>query len=449
MSPLITTSRRKTTRAVPIVSDKFQATYRKTTLPNGIRIVSETIPHVRSVSIGVWVHVGSRDESASTNGISHFIEHMVFKGTERRSVREIAQSIESVGGYLNAFTGKEHTCYYARVLDEHAALALDVISDMVLRPLFPEKELEKERGVIIEELKNAEDDPEDIIHDLFDKSVFGPHPLGFPVIGTENNLRAFSRSDLIKYFRRHYVAQNLVVAAAGNLQHEYLVDLVQRAFEKAPRPSQSNGHERTKPKNLGSGRFEHVKPIQQAHVCLGTSTFGIRDRRRYVLMTLNTLLGEGMSSRLYQNIREKYGFAYSVYSYVNLMSDMGAFAAYIGTDKSHVERSIELIVKELEKLKTKPVGQAELERTKAQLKGSMMLSLESMPSRMMRLGSSELYFGELMPLDAIVKEIDAVTSEQIHRLANELFNLDTFCTVVIHPTGKPEERGATDLSGRA
>jgi predicted Zn-dependent peptidase len=436
VSELITTGRRKTTRAVPVITDKFQATYRKTTLPNGIRVVSETIPHVRSVSIGVWIHVGSRDERASTNGISHFIEHMVFKGTERRSVREIAQSIESVGGYLNAFTGKEHTCYYARVLDEHAPLALDVIADMVLHPLFPEKELEKERGVIIEELKNAEDDPEDIIHDYFDKAIFGSHPLGFPVIGNEPNLRRFTRNDLLTYFRKHYVAHNIVVAAAGNLQHEYLVDLVEREFEKAPRRAQTNGSERRKPTKLGSGRFEHPKPIQQAHVCLGTSTFGVRDQRRYTLMTLNTLLGEGMSSRLYQNIREKYGFAYSVYSYVNLLSDMGAFAAYIGTDQSHVERSIELIVKELEKLKTKPVGQSELERTKAQLKGSMMLSLESMPSRMMRLGSSELYFGELMSLDSIVKEIDAVTSEQIYRLANDLFNLDDFCTVIIHPTGK-------------
>jgi predicted Zn-dependent peptidase len=433
---LIQTKRRKTIQSPSSVSDKFEATYRKTILPNGVRIVSEYIPHVRSVSVGVWIQAGSRDERASTNGISHLIEHMVFKGTTNRSVREIAQSIESVGGYLNAFTSKEYTCYYARVLDEHTPLALDVISDMVLHPLFPERELEKERGVIIEELKNSEDDPEDIIHDYFEKAIFRKHPLGFPVIGTEKNLRQFTRGDLLNYFRRHYRAPNMVVAAAGNFPHERVVELVEQFLGSAPTTLPSNGHGRTKPTAIGSGRFEYRKPIQQAHVCLGTLTFGIRHKFRYPLKTLNALLGEGMSSRLYQNIREKYGFAYSVYSYANLMSDVGSFAAYIGTDKSHVERSIELIVQELEKLKNKPVSKAELARTKAQLKGSMMLSLESMSNRMMRLGSSEIYFGELKSLDAIAKEIDAVTPEQIQELANNLFSTKDFCTVLIIPTGE-------------
>lgn len=428
--------RRHTIHPPSAVSDKFQATYRKTILPGGIRVVSEEIPHVRSVSIGVWIDVGSRDETEPTNGISHLIEHMVFKGTANRSVREIARSIESVGGYLNAFTSKEHTCYYARVLDEHTPLALDVISDLILHPLFPEKELEKERGVIIEELKNAEDDPDDIIHDNFEKAIFGSHPLGFAVIGTEKNLRTLSRNDLLRYHRQHYVGQKMVVAAAGNIRHENLLDLVKEYFDETPANTLSNGDRRMKPQLRQTDRIEISKPIQQAHVCLGRPTFGIKNKLRFPLMTLNTLLGDGMSSRLYQNIREKYGFAYSVYSYANLMSDAGTFAAYIGTDKSHIDASIDLILKELTKLKNKHVGNAELLRTKAQLKGSMMLSLESMPSRMMRLGSSELYFGELMSLDSIVREIDAVSSEQLHDLTNGIFDVNKFSFVVFNPMGK-------------
>lgn len=395
-------------------------------------MVSEEIPHVRSVSVGVWIDVGSRDESQETNGISHLIEHMAFKGTKKRSVREIARSIESVGGYLNAFTSKEHTCYYARVLDEHTALALDVISDMIQRPLFPEKELEKERGVIIEELKNAEDSPDDIIHDYFEKAIFGSHSLGYPVIGTEQNLRSLTRNDLIDYHGKYYVPRNIVVAAAGNVSHDVLVEFVQKYFQ-GNSSKKNSSDQKPKPKLQQADRFEYSKPIQQAHVCLGRQVFGIDNKLRYPLMTLNTLLGDGMSSRLYQNIRERYGFAYSVYSYANLMSDAGTFAAYIGTDKSHVDASIDLILKELDNVKKKKISLAELDRTKAQLKGSMMLSLESMPSRMMRLGSSELYFGKLMSLDTVTKEVDAVTSEHLYSLANDIFDASKFSTIIFNP----------------
>ena len=427
---------RKTIHRTAAIADKLQATYRKTTLPNNIRVVSEEIPHVRSVSVGIWVDVGSRDESNETNGISHLIEHMAFKGTKKRSVREIARSIESVGGYLNAFTSKEHTCYYARVLDEHTELAIDVISDMMQRPLVPEKELDKERGVIIEELKNAEDSPDDIIHDYFDKAVFGSHSLGNPVIGTENNLRALTREMILQYHKEHYRRENIVVAAAGNITHESLVALVETYFEQHPEGVHTNGSERVKPKPQKVERYEYSKPIQQAHVCLGRTTFGVNNKLRYPLMTLNTLLGDGMSSRLYQNIRERFGFAYSVYSYANLMSDAGTFAAYIGTDKTHVNTCIDLILKEFDKLKKRKISSAELERTKAQLKGSMMLSLESMPSRMMRLGSSELYFGKLMSLDMVTKEVDAVTADHILELAQELFDPGKFSTIIFNPADK-------------
>lgn len=405
--------------------------YQKTVLQNGLRIVTEAIPHVRSASIGVWVDVGSRDETPGNNGITHFIEHMVFKGTEKRSLREISRSIESVGGYMNAFTSKEHTCFYARVLDKHSRLALDVLSDLAMNATFPVKELEKEKGVVIEELKNAEDDPDDIIHDYFEKALYGSHPMGFPVIGTEANLRGFSKSDLTEYRGRHYRPDRMVVAAAGNVRHDEIVELAGSLFPSGR--SSRDQRVRRKPQSQASSVLEIEKPIQQAHVCIGTVAFSIRSKQRYPLMVLNTLLGDGMSSRLFQNIREKYGFAYSVYSFVGLQSDIGSFGVYVGTDKSHVAASTELVLKELKALREKPVPKAELRRTKEQLKGSMMLSLENIPSRMMRLGSSELYFQEQSPLDTILQEIESVRTEDLQSLASDLFKEEKFSRVVFMP----------------
>ncbi|MEX2189245.1 MAG: pitrilysin family protein [Bacteroidota bacterium] len=398
--------------------------------------MTERISHVRSSSVGVWVDVGSRDEDPSINGITHFIEHMVFKGTKKRSSREISRSIESVGGYMNAFTSKEHTCFYARVRDEHTRLALDVLSDLTLNAVFPEKELEKEKGVVIEELRNAEDDPDDIIHDYFEKSLYGSHSMGFPVIGTENNLRSFRRDDLLAYGKKHYRPEHMVVAAAGNIEHDELVELAGSLF---PSTSRKAGEiKRRKPKGKAGQVIRLEKPIQQAHICMGTVAFSIRSKYRYPMMVLNTLLGDGMSSRLFQNIRERYGFAYSVYSFVSLQSDIGSFGVYVGTDRTHVEASMELVVKELDGLKKKPVSAAELRRTKEQLKGSIMLSLENIPSRMMRLGSSELYFGEQNPLDSIIRNIEAVESDDIQALAADLFKAEDFSRIVFLPSVRPQ-----------
>ncbi|MEX0602767.1 MAG: pitrilysin family protein [Bacteroidota bacterium] len=427
-------------RAAASTIRNLASTYRKTVLPSGLRVVTEQIPYVRSVSVGIWINSGSRDENEQNNGISHFIEHMVFKGTTNRKSAEISRSIESVGGYLNAFTSKEHTCYYARVLDEYTDLALDVLSDLVLHATFPEKELEKEKGVIIEELRNSEDDPDDIIHDVLDKALFGSHPIGFPVIGTEPNVRRFTRDQLMEFRKSRYSLHRIVVAAAGNLDHDRLVAMVERAFRLRTtirRPQDSR-----KPPRFVKGRtIEHRKPIQQAHVCLGTPAYSIKSKQRYQLLVLNTLLGDGMSSRLFQKIRERYGFAYTVYSYVNMLSDTGSFACYIGTDVAHVEPSIELIRKELDRLSMKPVPKSELARTKAQLKGNMMLSLENIPNRMMRLGSSELYFQELTSLDSIIRNIDAVTQEDLLGLAKELFREEKFSRVIF----RPDPAGANSL----
>ena len=427
-------------RLAGLTLPRTNLTYRKTVLPHSLRVVTETIPHVRSASVGIWIDNGSRDESPSLNGISHFIEHMVFKGTRKRSILEIAQSLESVGGYLNAFTGKEHTCYYARVLDEHVELALDVLADMVLHATFPVRELEKEKGVIIEELKQTEDDPDDIIHDYFEKDLYGAHALGFPVIGSEKNIRRFARKDLQVYRAAYYRPDRLVVAAAGNLTHEQVVELAARllgadAFgpEKGKRP----GVQRVAP-SITARKQErsYERPIQQAHVVLGTVGCGVRSASRFPLMVLNTLLGDGMSSRLFQNIREKYGFAYTVYSFANMLSDSGSVGAYVGTDAAHIGRCIDLLWKEFDKLRSTNVPAREIERTKTQLKGNMMLSLESIPNRMIRLGSSELFFNGLVPIDEIIARIEAVTPDDVLKLAREFYHEDRFCTVTFKPNGK-------------
>ncbi|MBP1649786.1 MAG: peptidase domain protein, partial [Bacteroidetes bacterium] len=407
--------------------------YQKSTLDNGVRVVSESIPYVRSVSLGIWADVGSRDESPEQNGISHFLEHMVFKGTKKRSVKEIAQSLESLGGYLNAFTTKEQTCFYARVLDTHVPQSMDVLSDLLLNATFRRHELEKEKLVVIEELKNAEDDPEDIIHDYFEKALFPNHSLGYPIIGTEENLRRFGREDLQAHVAAHYHPSRIVVAAAGNVDHKALVKLAGRYFKRYSTASGMYSRLPGPPDAHKGRELEYPKSIKQAHICLGTVGYSIRHPDRYPLLVLNGLLGEGMSSRLYQVIREKHGFAYSVYSFVTMLSDTGVFGAYIGTDTKKISPAIELVYKELALLKAKPVSKGELERTKSQIKGNLMLGLENMSGRMMRLGSGELYYGSHIPLDSVLRKIDAVTPESIRKVANDLFHRENFSTVVVRP----------------
>ncbi|MFQ5798801.1 MAG: M16 family metallopeptidase, partial [Bacteroidota bacterium] len=396
----------------------------------------------RSLSVGVWVEVGSRDEDERSNGISHFVEHMAFKGTRRYSARKIARSLESLGGYLNAFTSKEHTCFYARVLDEHLEQAIDVLSELILYPRFDPKDVEKEKLVVLEEIRNIEDNPDELIHDEFEEALYPSHPIGFPVIGKADNITRFSSDDLFKYRRSHYNPARLVVAAAGNVVHEKLVDTVRRyfkpdAYDRLARGStalnRGEASRRRAAKVNGAAKKREVeKPIAQAHVCLGTVAYSIKSKYRYTLFVLNTLLGDGMSSRLYQNIRELHGLAYSVYSFINLMSDTGSFGIYLGTEKQNVENSLQLIHREISRLKAKLVSRAELRRTQAQLKGSMMIGLENMTSRMMRIGTGELYFREYITLDRILKNIDSVTPEMLQEVAQKLFD-DDFTMVIYRP----------------
>jgi predicted Zn-dependent peptidase len=412
------------------------ATYQKTTLSNGIRVVSEEIPHVKSVTIGVWIDTGSRNENDATNGISHFLEHMVFKGTEHRSMQAIARSLESVGGYMNAFTSKEHTCFYARVLDAHVEKAVDVLSDLLQYPTFPEKEIEKEKQVVLEEIKNVEDDPDDLIHDVFEENIYAPNSLKYPVIGTAKNVSSFTRDDLFRYVKTHYTNNRMVIAAAGNITHEKLVRLIEKYFMALHRTSnrQMTTSQVQSVRGHAKGKtIEIPKPIQQAHVCSGTVAFSIHSKHRYPSLVLNTLLGDGMSSRLFQNIREKYGYAYSVYSFLNLLSNTGSFGVYVGTDKKHIAHCLDLVRAEFLKLKQKPISTAELKRTKEQLKGSMLLGLESTSNRMMRLGSGELYFGEFTTLDAIARHIDSVTADEVSEVAALLFREEQFSTIIFSP----------------
>lgn len=405
--------------------------FQRTVLDNGVRVLSEHIPSVRSVAVGAWVDAGSRDERPSENGISHFIEHMVFKGTRRRRGYLINQRMESVGGYLNAFTTKEHTCFYARGLDEHLGRALETVVDLIAEPTLPPREIEKEKDVVIEEIKMYEDAPEDHVFDFYEEVLYPDHPLGRPVIGTPETVRSFSRSDLEGYIGRHYVPDRLVVAVSGNVRHADVVRHVERLlaeFERAPNPADREAADAY----TATEQFIE-RPIQQAHLVLGTRAFGALDPRRSTLSVLNTILGGGMSSRLNQNIREKYGWCYSVYSFVNVQADSGDLGVYIGTDAARIDRSRTLIEREMTRLAETAVSARMLERAKQQLKGSLVLGLEGMSNRMQRLGRLELTYGRVVPIDEVVAEIDAVTAEDVRSVAESLFSPDRLSAVALLP----------------
>ena len=405
--------------------------FEKTTLENGVRVVTETIPSVRSISVGVWIFAGSRDETREESGISHFIEHMVFKGTQKRRMHHIAQRMESVGGYLNAFTSKEYTCYYARALDEHLARAVDTVCDLVLSPNLPTKELEKEKDVVLEEMKMYEDNPEDLIFDKFEAAVYAEHELGRPIIGYPETVSAFTRDQLVDYMERRYTPNRIVLAVAGNAKHSHVVRLARNAF--ATSRKQPIDITRTPLNGYEPVQLVERRPIQQAHLVIGARGMDVHDPNRAGLSVLNTILGGGMSSRLNQNIREKYGFCYNIYSFTNLHSDSGDLGVYMGTDTNKIDRARKLIVRELERLVEKPVSARTLSQAKNQVRGSIMLGLESMSNRMMRLGRQELYFERFMSLDEINRDVEKVSPEDVQRIARDMFDKDTFSSVVLLP----------------
>jgi predicted Zn-dependent peptidase len=404
---------------------------RKQVFSNGLVAVTETMPHVRSVSVGVWIRNGSRREAPDENGLAHFMEHMVFKGTERRSAEAIAREMDSVGGMLDAFTSKEQICFNVKVLDEHLPIAFDVMSDLVLRPLFDSDDVRKERQVVLEEIKMDMDNPEYLLHELFTRGFWPEHPLGRPILGTPDTVRNFSRETLQMRFREWFAPDHLVITAAGNVAHEQLLELVDREFGGL-RPSGAL-EEHTPPQTSAPIQLETKRDLEQVHLCIGVPSLPLAHDRRFGVAVLNNLLGGGMSSRLFQNIREKQGLAYAVFSEITPYSDAGMFTVYAGTAKETIGKVIDLTVAEFRAMKESPVTEEELLRAKNHLKGSLMLSLESTSSRMSNLARQELYFGRFFSLDEILACIEAVTREEVQALANEFFRPEQISATVLGP----------------
>ncbi|MDX7995541.1 M16 family metallopeptidase [Bacillus subtilis] len=400
------------------------------TCQNGVRIVLENNPTVRSVAIGVWIGTGSRHETPEINGISHFLEHMFFKGTSTKSAREIAESFDRIGGQVNAFTSKEYTCYYAKVLDEHANYALDVLADMFFHSTFDENELKKEKNVVYEEIKMYEDAPDDIVHDLLSKATYGNHSLGYPILGTEETLASFNGDSLRQYMHDYYTPDRVVISVAGNISHSFIKD-VEKWFGSYEAKGKATGLEKPE---FHTEKLTRKKETEQAHLCLGFKGLEVGHERIYDLIVLNNVLGGSMSSRLFQDVREDKGLAYSVYSYHSSYEDSGMLTIYGGTGANQLQQLSETIQETLATLKRDGITSKELENSKEQMKGSLMLSLESTNSKMSRNGKNELLLGKHKTLDEIINELNAVNLERVNGLARQLFTED-YALALISPSG--------------
>ena len=405
----------------------------KTVLPNGLRVVTEEMPHVRSVAVGVWVDVGSRTERAAESGISHFVEHMVFKGTAHRTADEIACSIDSIGGHLDAFTSKETVAFTAKVLDEHLPRALDVLGDLVLHPAFREDDIAKEKGVVLEELKMDEDNPDYLIHEIFAGNFWQKHPLGRSIIGTKRTIPTFGRSQLLEFFRRTYHPGNLVITAAGNVSNQVLVDLVEERFGGL---SRQNHRPRTRvPTPHAAIALRDKASLEQVHLCLGVPAYPIAHPKRYAGYLLNTVLGGGISSRLFLKIREHEGLAYAVFSDLSMYKDTGCLSVYAGTSLEAASRVIEQVAGEFRDLKENLISEEELRRAKDHLKGSLMLSLESTSSRMANLARQEKYFARFLTLDEVNENIEQARAEDLREVANEWFQQERIALAALGNLG--------------
>lgn len=408
--------------------------YRKSALPNGIRLVTETMPHVRSVAVGIWVETGSRVEPEARGGISHLIEHLVFKGTASRSAEEIARAIDSVGGQMDAFTTKEQTCFYVSVLDEHLPLAVGLLTDILREPLFAPDDIEKEKAVVLQEIKMVEDDPGDLVHDLFAGALWGDHPLGRPVLGSRETLEAVGREEIRAHLRDFYQPDQVIVAAAGDVDHAHLMGLLGDATQgwegralplNAPAPVSRAAVAR-------DGRES-----AQVHLCMGVEALPYAAPDRYAMFLLNALLGSSMSSRLFQEVREKRGLAYSIYSYQQAYRDTGLLVVYAGTAPESYRQVLDLVWGECRRVRDEPMDPDEFRRGKEQLKGNLLLGLESTNNRMTRLAKMEIYFGRYFDLDEIIRGIEAVTLEGFRDLTARLFGADAYALTTIGPVPEP------------
>jgi predicted Zn-dependent peptidase len=413
--------------------------YQLTEHSSGIRVLTESMPNLRSVTSGFWVGVGSRDEPQELSGMSHFIEHLLFKGTSRRTAKRIAEEFDAMGGELNAFSAKEYTCYYAKVLDEKVEEAFEIITDMLLRPLMRPKDVDAERRVILEEIAMHEDSPDDIIHDLFVSALWESHPLGQSVLGHQNIIRTLQSEEIDRFFQSYYRPENIVVAVAGNIDHDKVVDLIDNHMEPAAATSRNERHSVVPEIRPHTAVYD--RPTEQAHIVLGTQGLPRRHPSRFALAVLDNIMGGGMSSRLFQKIREERSLVYSIFSYHSMYVETGLVAIYAGTSPENSSSVLQLIKEELELLIEKGITEEELERSKGHIKGNLVLSLEDSGSRMTRLGKSEICQGEILSLNQLLNRIDAVTREDIKELAKQIFGPRKLVVTVIGPFGEEEIQG--------
>ncbi len=398
-------------------------------LPNGLTVLTEEMQHIRSVSIGVWIKSGSRDEDLPWNGISHFVEHMVFKGTKHRSAEDIARQVDSIGGNMDAFTAKECVCFNMKVLDEHLPIAMDVLGDLTLNPIFDTNDITRERGVILEEIKMDEDSPDYLVHEIFAQNFWKDHPLGKPILGTKDTVKKFERERVVDFYSQRFFPGNLIICAAGSLKHAEFVDLVATHFGQM-KPG-ANGFHGTAPETASRIILRNKKSLEQVQICVGVPSHPIAHEKRHASYILNTLLGGGMSSRLFQNIRERQGLAYAIYSDLNPYRDTGCLSVYAGTSRESASKVVQSIVSEFHKLKVEAVPEEELRRAKDQLKGSLMLSLESSTARMSNLARQAMYFDRFYGMDQLIQRIEAVTSEDLKQLAEEFFQTESIAVTVL------------------
>ena len=405
---------------------------RRTTLPGGLRVITEQVPGVRSVAFGIWVNVGSRDETGAQMGSAHYLEHLLFKGTSRRSALDISASIEAVGGDLNAFTTKEYTCYYARVLDVDLPLAIDVVCDVVTDALIRTEDVEQERGVILEEIAMHEDDPTDVVHDDFASAMFGDTPLGRPILGTTDTIAGITRRSINAFYRGKYRPERMVVAAAGSLDHDTVVRQVRQAFSHVLDHSADVSAARPvrRPRPHAAGIKVTTRPTEQAHLVLGVPGITRSDQRRYALSVLSTALGGGMSSRLFQEVREKRGLAYSVYSYAQGYSDDGMFGVYVGCLPGKVDTVLDVCLTEMQQVAQSGLSDDEIARGKGQVRGATVLGQEDTGARMTRIAKSELHDDPLLSIDELLGRVDAVTSDDIRTVAHDLLTGPTTLAVI-------------------
>jgi predicted Zn-dependent peptidase len=409
---------------------------RSTTLPNGLLVLTERMPHLRSVSMGVWLDTGSRDEELATNGISHFLEHMVFKGTTTRSAQQLAREVDAIGGNLDAFTGKETICFNIKTLDENVPAALDLLADLVLHPTFDPGDIEKEQGVILEEIKMDEDNPDYLVHELFTQNFWPGDALGRPILGTAESVSSFTQPIVLEEYARRFSPPNMVFTAAGNLDHESFVAQAEQAFSSLGASSAIKMARHTTPATNPHITIRNKKSLEQVQLCLAMPSLPVAHADRYAAFLLNSILGGGMSSRLFQSVREERGLAYSIYSEMNPFRDTGTLAVYAGCATDKTREVLDLTLAELAALKQEAVSDDELKRAKDQIKSNMVLGLESASSRMSNLARQQMYYGRFFAAEEIISEVDRVTSADVQRLAQQLFVSDRFALTLLGNLGK-------------